>query len=143
MKSCIRFKEGDGNGGKSQQLQFNYYCWIFIILLNCACRDFNVRLQLCAVIKFRAKLKAAQLANFPLMSRHMIVCRDILKLWEDKLSSGRDIRHFMTLLSCRDHTTLLKELLVANQMFCRDLNFCHDITFGRDLTLVLPSVLTK
>ena len=55
--------------GVSQQLQFNHYCGLFITLLNCACRDFNVRLQLCAVIKFRAKLKAAQLANFSLMLR--------------------------------------------------------------------------
>ena len=99
--------------GVSQQLQFNHYCGVFIISLNCACRDFIVRLQLCAVIKFRAKLKAAQLANFPLISRHIIVCRDISKLWEDKLSSGCDIRHLMTLLSCRDLTTLLKELLLS------------------------------
>ena len=54
----------------SQQLQFNHYCEQFITSLNFACRDFNVRLKLCAVIKFRAKLKAAQLANF-------ILCRDI------------------------------------------------------------------
>ena len=99
--------------GVSQQLQFNHYCGLFITSLNCACRDFNVRLQLCAVIKFRAKLKAAQLANFPLMSQHIIICRYISKLWEDKLSSGCDIRHFMTLLSCRDLTTLLKELLLS------------------------------
>ena len=99
--------------GVSQQLQFNHYYGLFITSLNCACRDFNVRLQLCAVIKFRAKLKAAQLANFPLMSRHIIVCHDISKLWEDKLSSGYDIKHFMTLLSCRDLTTLLKELLLS------------------------------
>ena len=31
--------------GVSQQLQFNHYCGLFIILLNCACRDFNVRLN--------------------------------------------------------------------------------------------------
>ena len=99
--------------GDSQQLQFNHYCGLFITSLNFACRDFNVRLKLCAVIKFRAKLKTAQLANYPLMSQHKIVCRDILKLWEDKLSSGCDIRHFMTLLSCRDHTTLFKELLLS------------------------------
>ena len=47
----------------SQQLQFNHYCGLFIISLYFACRDFNVRLKLCAVIKFRAKLKTAQLAN--------------------------------------------------------------------------------
>ena len=79
----------------SQQLQFNHYGGLFITSLNFTCHDFNVRLQLCAVIKFRAELKTAQLANSPLMSRHMIVCRDILKLWEDKLSSRCDIRHFM------------------------------------------------
>ena len=27
--------------GNSQQLQFNHYCGLFIISLNCACRDFN------------------------------------------------------------------------------------------------------
>ena len=89
--------------GVSQQLQFNHYCGLFITSINCACRDFNV---LCAVIKFRAKLKVVQLANF-------LLCRDIINLWEDKLSSGSDIRHFMTLLSCRDLTTLLKELLLS------------------------------
>ena len=55
--------------GVSQQLQFNHYYGLFIISLNCACRDFNVRRQLCVVIKFREKLKATQLANFSLMSR--------------------------------------------------------------------------
>ena len=98
--------------GVSQQLQFNHYCGLFITSIYCACRDFNFWLQLCAVIKFRAKLKAAQLTNFPLMSRPIIVCRDISKLWEDKLSSGCNIKHFMTLLSCRDLTTLLKELFL-------------------------------
>ena len=99
--------------GDYQQLQFNHYCGLFITSLNFACRDFIVWLKLCDVIKFRAKLKAAQLENSPLMSRHTIVCRDILKLWENKLSSSCDIRHFMTLLSCRDHTTLLKELFLS------------------------------
>ena len=56
--------------GDSQQLQFNHYCGLFITSLNFACRDFNVRLKLCAVIKFREKLKAAQLANF-------LLCHDI------------------------------------------------------------------
>ena len=64
----------------SQQLQFNHDCGLFIISFDFACRDFNVRLRLCVVIKFRAKLKTAQLAIYPLMSRHKIVCRDILKL---------------------------------------------------------------
>ena len=99
--------------GVSQQLQFNYYCGLFIISFICACRDLNLRLLLCAAIKFRAKLKVAQLANFSFMSRHIIVCRDISKLWEDKLSSGCDIRYLITLLSCRDLITLLKELLVS------------------------------
>ena len=63
--------------GDSQQLQFNHYCGLFIISLNFACRDFNVKL---AVIKFRAKLRVAQLANFSFMSRHIIVCRDISEL---------------------------------------------------------------
>ena len=82
--------------GDSQQLQFNHYCGLFITSLNFACRDFNVSLKLCAVIKFRAKLKAAQLANFPLMSRQLTACRDITQWWEDNKSLGRDIRHFMT-----------------------------------------------
>ena len=54
--------------GVSQQLQFNHYCGLFITSFICACRDLNFRLQLCAVIKFRAKLKVAQLAHFSLMS---------------------------------------------------------------------------
>ena len=43
----------------SQQLQFNHDYGLFIISLYFTCRDFNVRLNLCAVIKFRAKLKTA------------------------------------------------------------------------------------
>ena len=43
----------------------------------------------------------------------MIVCRDILKEWEDKLSSGCDIRCFISLLGCRDLANLLKELLLS------------------------------
>ena len=82
--------------GFSQQLQFNHYCGLFITSFNCACRDLNFKLQLCAIIKFREKLKAAQLANFSLMSRLIIVCRNISKLWEDNKSSGCDIRYFMT-----------------------------------------------
>ena len=77
--------------GVSQQLQFNHYCGLFITLFISACRDLNFRLPLCAVIKFRAKLKAAQLVYFSLMSGLIIVCCDISKLWEDKLSSGCDI----------------------------------------------------
>ena len=79
----------------SQQSQFNHYCGLFIISLYFACRDLNVRLKLCAVIKFRAKLKTARLAIFSLMSRHKIVCRDLSKLWKDKLFSGCDIMYFM------------------------------------------------
>ena len=44
--------------GDSQQLKFNHYCGLFIISLNFACRDFNVKLKLCAVIKFRAQFKS-------------------------------------------------------------------------------------
>ena len=65
--------------GVSQQLQFNHFCGLFITAFNCACREINFRLQLCAVIKFRAKLKAPQLANFSVMSRLIIVCRDVIK----------------------------------------------------------------
>ena len=123
MKSCFCFQGRDDSEERSQQLQFNHDCGLFIISFNFACRDFNVRLKLYAVIKFRAKLKTAQLAIYPFMSRHEIACRDILRLWEDKLSSGCDIVHFMTLLSCRDHTTLFKELLLSrHKCFCRDIS---------------------
>ena len=44
--------------GDSQQLQFNHYCGLFITSFTFACRDFNVKLKLCAVIKFRAKIKS-------------------------------------------------------------------------------------
>ena len=81
--------------GDSQQLQFNHYCGLFIISLNFACRDFNVKLKLCVVIKFKEKLKVAQLANFPRMSRQLTACRDITQWWENNKSLGRDIRHFM------------------------------------------------
>ena len=67
--------------GDSQQLQFNHYCGLFITSLNFAYRDFNIKLKLCAVIKFREKLKVAQLANLPFMLRHITVCRDINELW--------------------------------------------------------------
>ena len=49
----------------SQQLQFIHDCGLFIISLNFTCRDF--RLRMCVVIKFRAILKIAQLAIFPLL----------------------------------------------------------------------------
>ena len=84
--------------GVSQQLKFNHYCGLFIASFICACRDLNFRLQLCAVIKFRANLKVAQLANFSLMSQLITVFRDISKLWEDNKSSGCDIWHFYPLL---------------------------------------------
>ena len=80
----------------SQQLQFNHFFGLFITSIYFPCRDVNVWLKLCVAIKFRAKLKPVQLTNSPLMSRHMIVCPDILKLLEDKLSSGCDIKHFMS-----------------------------------------------
>ena len=52
----------------SQQLQFNHDYGLFIVSFTFACCDFNVRLKLYAVIKFRAKLKTAQLAIYPSMS---------------------------------------------------------------------------
>ena len=82
--------------GVSEQLQFNHYCGLFITSFICACRDLNFRPQLFAVIKFRAELKVTMLAHFSLMSRLIIVCRDTSKLWEDNISSGYDIWHFMT-----------------------------------------------
>ena len=82
--------------GVSQQLQFNHYYGLFIFSFISACPDLNFRLPLCAVIKFRAELKVSLLAHFSLMSRLIIVCRDISKLWEDNISTGCDIWHFMT-----------------------------------------------
>ena len=81
--------------GYSQQLQFIHDCGLFIISFNFACRDFNVSLKLYAVIKFRAKLKTAQLANFPILSRQITVCRDSSNLQEDKSSSGCDLCCFI------------------------------------------------
>ena len=81
--------------GVSQKLQFNHYCGLFITSFICTCRDLNFQLQLCVVIKFRANLKVALLAHFSLMSRLIIVCRDISKVWEDNISSSCDIWHFM------------------------------------------------
>ena len=81
--------------GYSQQLQFIHYCGLFIISFNFACRDFNVSLKLYAVIKFRAKLKIAQLANFPLLSRQLTVCRNSSNLQEDKSSSDSDLWCFI------------------------------------------------
>ena len=78
----------------SQKLQFKHYCGLFITSFICTCRDLNFRLQLCAVITFRANLKVALLAHFSLMSGLIIVCRDISKLWEDNISSGCDILAF-------------------------------------------------
>ena len=57
--------------GVSQQLQFNHYCGLFITSFICACRDLNFRLQLCAVIKFKANLKTASWHTF-------LLCRDLL-----------------------------------------------------------------
>ena len=120
--------------GVSQQLKFNHYCGLFITSFIYACRNLNFKLQLCAVIKFRANLKVALLAHVFFMSRLIIVCRDITKLWEDIISSGCDIRHFMTYLSCRNlHHSFEGIVLVTTQMFYYDLNFCRDITFGRNL----------
>ena len=111
---------------------------------------------MCVVIKFRAQLKAAQLANISFMSRHIIVCRDISKLWEDKSSSDCDIRHLMTLLSCRDLITLLKELLLSRPkcsvatsisfttellIATSPLFFLHVMTKGRHQPLSRPQFL--
>ena len=77
--------------GVSKQFQFNHYCGIFITSFICTYRDLKFRPQLCAVVKFREKLKVALMAHFSLLSRLIIVCRDISKLWEFNLSSGCDI----------------------------------------------------
>ena len=113
----------------SQQLHFNYYCGLSITSIYCACRDVNVRLKSCAVIKFRVKLKTAQLANFPLLSRHTIVCRNILKPWEDMLSPGCDLKHFMNVKLSRPHHSFEGITLVATSTSCCDLN---DSSFSID-----------
>ena len=59
MKSCICFKERDDNEGRFSTVAIQSLLWALYYLTNCACHDFNVRLKLCAIIKFRAKLKAA------------------------------------------------------------------------------------
>ena len=81
--------------GYSQQLHFIHDCGLFIISFNFACRDFNVSLKLYVVIKIREKWKIAQLANFPLLSRQLAVCRDNNNLQEDKSSSGCDLWCFI------------------------------------------------
>ena len=81
--------------GVSQQLQFIHYYGLFITSFISACRDLNFRLPLCAVIKFRAELKVALLSHFSLMSRLIIICREISKLWENNISAGCDIWPFM------------------------------------------------
>ena len=58
--------------GYSQQLQFIHDCGLFIISFNFTCRDFNVSLKLYDMIKFRAKLKTAQLANFLFCSDNLL-----------------------------------------------------------------------
>ena len=119
--------------GYSQQFQFIHDYGLFIFSFNFACRDFNASLKLYAVIKFRAKLKIAQLANFHLMSRHKIVCRDIFNLWWDKSSLGCDIklRHMASqdiVKLSRPHHSFEGIALVATLSFCRDRNFCRDVT---------------
>ena len=96
MKSCICFKEGYGSEGSFSTVAIQSLLWLFITSFISACRDLNFRLPLCVDIKFRAELKVALLAHFSLMSRLIIDCRDISKLWEDNISSVYDIWHFMT-----------------------------------------------
>ena len=67
--------------GYSQQLQFIHDKGLFIISFNFACRDFNASLKLYVVIKFRAKLKTVQLANF-------LLCRNIKLLVETYSTFG-------------------------------------------------------
>ena len=67
--------------GYSQQLQFIHDDGLFIISFNFACRDFNASLKLYVVIKFRAKLKTVQLANF-------LLCRNIKLLVETYSTFG-------------------------------------------------------
>ena len=71
------------NSCKFQLLLWAIYYSIYLRLSR-----LKFRLLLCAVIKFRAQLKAAQLASFSFMSRHIIVCRDISELWENKSSQA-------------------------------------------------------
>ena len=91
MKSCFVSRREMTVKGYSQQLQFIQDCELFIILFNFSCRAFNFSLKLYAIIKIRAKLKIAQLANFPLLPRRLAVCLDSSNLQEDKSSSGCDL----------------------------------------------------
>ena len=91
MKSCMCFKEGDGRGGSFSTVAIQLLLWALYSFIYTRLSQLKFKLLLCAVIKFRAKLKAAQLAYFLLMSRHNIVCRDISKLCEDNISFGCDI----------------------------------------------------
>ena len=70
MKSCNCFKEGDGSGGSFLTVAIQSLLWALYYFTLSRLLRLKFWLQLCDVIKFRAKLKAAQLANFPLMSRH-------------------------------------------------------------------------
>ena len=96
MKSCIFFKEGDGGGGSFSTIAIQSLLWTLYYFIYLHLSRLKFQLQLCAVIKFRAELKVALLAHFSLMSRLIIVCSDISKLWEDNISSGCDIWHFIT-----------------------------------------------
>ena len=107
MKSCICSQERDEREDRFSTVAIQSLLWAIYYLTLFRLSRLQFRLQMRAVIKFRAKLKVAQLENSPFMSRHHTACRDITNLWEDNSSSGCDIMHYITLLSCRDLTNLL------------------------------------
>ena len=96
MKSCICFQERDDSERRFSTVAIQSLLWAIYYLIYFRLSRLQFRLLMCAFIKFRAKLKVAQLANFPLMSRQLTSCSDITQWWEDNKSLGCDIRHFMT-----------------------------------------------
>ena len=91
MKSCICFNEGDGGGGSFSTIAIQSLLWTLYYFIYLRLSRLKFQPQLCVVIKFRSNLKVALLAHFSLMSRLIVVCRNISKLWEDNLSSGCNI----------------------------------------------------
>ena len=59
MKSCICSQERDESEERFSTVAIQSLLWAIYYLTLFRCRDFNVRLKLCAFIKFRAKLKTA------------------------------------------------------------------------------------
>ena len=59
MKSCNCIKEGDDSGGSFSTVAIQLLLWVLYYFIYLLLSRLKFRLQLCAVIKFREKLKAA------------------------------------------------------------------------------------